>query len=127
MSARYDVIVIGVGGMGSATCYELARRGARVLGLEQFDIGHSRGSSHGQTRVIRTAYYEHPNYVPMVRKAFARWYDLEQQTGRKLLTECGCLNIGRAGSSLVEGVRQSAREHGLRVKELSGLELHRGC
>jgi sarcosine oxidase len=126
-AAKYDVIVIGVGGMGSATCFELARRGVRVLGLEQFDIGHDRGSSHGQTRVIRTAYYEHPSYVPLVRRSFERWYDLEQRTDRKLLTECGCVNIGRAGSMILDGVRQAAREHGLRVKELSGVELREWC
>src|SRR5438552_1379222 len=64
MSNHYDVIVIGLGGMGSAATFELARRGARVLGLEQFARGHDQGSSHGQTRIIRTAYYEHPDYVP---------------------------------------------------------------
>src|SRR5437764_9433714 len=87
----YDVIVIGVGGIGSAALFELARRGRRVLGLEQFALGHDRGSSHGRTRIIRTAYYEHPGYVPLVRRAFERWYDLEQRQGRHLLTECGLL------------------------------------
>jgi sarcosine oxidase len=124
-AAKYDVIVIGVGGMGSATCFELARRGARVLGLEQFEPGHDRGSSHGQTRVIRTAYYEHPCYVPLVHRSFERWRELEQHTGRKLLTDCGCLNIGRPDSSVVAGVRQSALEHGLRVEELAGTEMRR--
>ncbi len=122
-AAHCDVIVIGIGGMGSATCFELARRGVRVVGLEQFEIGHDRGSSHGQTRVIRTAYYEHPCYVPLVRRSFERWRDLEQHTGRKLLTDCACLNIGRPGSSVVEGVRQAAREHRLAVEELSGAEV----
>jgi len=121
----YDVIVIGVGGMGSATCFELARRGARVLGLEQFEPGHDRGSSHGQTRVIRTAYYEHPCYVPLVRRSFEGWRELEQRTGRTLLTDCGCLNIGRAGSSVLEGVRQSAGQHDLKVEELSGAAIRR--
>ena len=62
----YDVIVLGIGGMGSATLFELARRGRRVLGLEQFALGHDQGSSHGHTRIIRKAYYEHPDYVPLV-------------------------------------------------------------
>src|SRR5205085_4561071 len=66
----YDAIVLGLGGMGSAAVFELARRGRRVLGLEQFPLVHSRGSSHGHTRIIRTAYYEHPNYVPLVRRAY---------------------------------------------------------
>src|SRR5436305_8229846 len=87
----YDVIVVGVGGMGSATVYELARRGRRVLGLEQLSLGHDQGSSHGHTRIIRQAYYEHPAYVPLVQRAYQRWHALEQQVSRPLLTECGCL------------------------------------
>src|SRR2546421_8980187 len=117
-AANYDVIVIGVGAMGSATCFELARRGVRVLGLEQFEPGHDRGSSHGQTRVIRTAYFEHPSYVPLVRRAFARWYELEQISGSKLLTECECLNVGAPASAIVQGVRLATMEHGLPVAEL---------
>ena len=88
MAQSFDVIVLGVGGMGSATCFELARRGRRVLGLEQFPLVHDRGSSHGHTRIIRTTYAEHPCYVPLVRRAFERWYELEQLTGKHLLTEC---------------------------------------
>jgi sarcosine oxidase len=125
MSTSYDVIVLGVGGMGSATLYELARRGRRVLGLDQFPLVHDRGSSHGQTRIIRRAYYEHPDYVPLVRRAYERWYDLEQLTGRHLLTECDCLTIGPPGGELVAGVRRSAREHGLSVEELSAAEMGR--
>ena len=121
----YDVIVLGVGGMGSAACFELARRGRRVLGLEQFPLVHSRGSSHGHTRIIRTAYYEHPNYVPLLRRAWDRWYDLEQRTGRHLLTECPCLNVGPAGGELVNGVRASVREHGLAAEEVSAAEIAR--
>jgi sarcosine oxidase len=125
MAAPFDVIVLGVGGMGSAACYELARRGRRVLGLEQFPLVHSRGSSHGHTRIIRTAYAEHPGYVPLVRRAFERWYELEQVTGRHLLTECTCLNAGVPGSELVEGVRASVRQHGLAAEELTGTEINR--
>src|SRR5439155_4440450 len=76
MDERFDVIVVGVGGMGSAACYHLARRGVRVLGLEQFDIPHNKGSSHGFTRMIRSAYYEHPDYVPLVQRAFDLWKQL---------------------------------------------------
>src|SRR3954469_21088373 len=125
MSNSFDVIVLGVGGMGSAACFELARRGRRVLGLEQFPLVHARGSSHGHTRIIRTAYYEHPNYVPLLRRAWERWYELEQLTGRHLLTECGCLNAGPADGELVNGVRASAREHGLPVEELTADEIAR--
>src|SRR6478672_9247893 len=120
MAQTFDVIVLGVGGMCSAACLEMARRGRRVLGLEQFPLVHARGSSHGHTRIIRTAYYEHPGYVPLVRRAFEKWYDLEQLTGRHLLTECPCLNIGQPGSEHVEGVRASVREHGLAAREVTG-------
>ena len=125
MSNTYDVIVLGVGGMGSATLFELARRGRRVLGLEQFAPGHDQGSSHGHTRVIRQAYYEHPAYVPLARRAYERWYELEQLTGRHLFTECGCLNIGPPDGELVTGVNQSATEHGLPVERFSAAELRR--
>lgn len=125
MPRTFDVIVLGVGGMGSATCYELARRGRRVLGLEQFPLVHAHGSSHGHTRIIRTAYYEHPGYVPLVRRAFDRWHDLEQATGRHLLTECACLNMGPTDGELVNGVRAAAREHGLEVEELDGAGIAR--
>ncbi|MDB5312935.1 MAG: soxA [Gemmataceae bacterium] len=125
MSRTFDAIVLGVGGMGSAACFELARRGRRVLGLEQFPLVHDRGSSHGHTRIIRTAYYEHPNYVPLLRRAFARWYELEQLTGRHLLTECPALNIGPTDGELVSGVRASVREHGLAAAELTAPEIAR--
>lgn len=125
MANVYDVIVLGVGGMGSAAVFEFARRGRRVLGLEQFYLGHDRGSSHGHTRVIRQAYYEHPAYVPLARRAYERWYDLEQRTGRHLFTECGCLTIGPPGGELAEGVRRSANEHRLPVEELTGPEISR--
>jgi sarcosine oxidase len=122
---RYDVIVLGVGGMGSAALFELARRGRRVLGLEQFDLVHDRGSSHGHTRVIRKAYYEHPNYVPLARRAYERWYELEQRRGVHLFTECGCLSIGPADGELVPGGRRSAAEHGLPIENFTAAELRR--
>jgi sarcosine oxidase len=125
MAQSFDVIVLGVGGMGSAVCFELAARGRRVLGLEQFPLVHDRGSSHGHTRIIRTAYAEGPAYVPLVRRAFEKWYDLEQLTGRHLLTECPCLNAGAPGSEHVEGVRTSVREHKLAADELTGDEINR--
>src|SRR5271165_1007526 len=106
--SNFDVIVVGVGGMGSATVFELARRGYRVLGLEQHTLGHDQGSSHGHTRIIRQAYYEHPAYVPLVQRSQERWYELEQTVGRHLLTSCGCLSIGRPDSQLLTGIRESA-------------------
>jgi sarcosine oxidase len=123
--STFDVIVIGVGGMGSAAVFELARRGRRVLGLEQLPLGHDQGSSHGHTRIIRKAYYEDPDYVPLVTRAFQRWYDLEQREGRHLLTECPCLSIGPPDSPMLQGVRRSAAEHALPVEVLDGDELRR--
>ena len=77
MAERYDAIVIGLGGMGSATAFHLARRGRRVLGLEQFELAHERGSSHGLTRIIRLAYHEDPSYVPLLRRSYELWHELE--------------------------------------------------
>ena len=119
----FDAIVVGLGGMGSAALFELARRGRRVLGLEQFVPGHDQGSSHGQTRIIRQAYYEHPAYVPLVRRAYERWYDLEQRQGVHLLTTCPCLSIGPPDGELVEGVRRSAAEHSLLIENLTAAEM----
>jgi len=121
----YDVIVIGLGGMGSATSATLARRGQKVLGLEQFDRGHAMGSSHGHSRIIRTAYFEHPNYVPMCRAAFSLWYDLEQRHGRQFLIDCPCLTIGTPDSELVTGVRSAAKRHHLEMESLDHEELRR--
>lgn len=121
----FDVIVIGADGMGSAAAFELARRRRSVLALEQFPLVHDRGSSHGHTRIIRRAYYEHPAYVPLVRRAFERWYDLEQRTGRHLLTECNCLGLGPPDGEVVNGVLASAREHGLAVDRLDPAALRR--
>jgi sarcosine oxidase len=125
MHGTYDVIVLGVGGMGSAAAFELARRGRRVLGLEQFPFVHDRGSSHGQTRIIRKAYFEHPGYVPLLCRAYERWYDLEQRVGRHLFTECGCLTIGRHDSELVTGTRHAAQLHRLPIEEVLPAELRR--
>ncbi len=77
----YDVIVVGVGGMGSAACWQLARRGRRVLGLERFDIPHAMGSSHGVSRIIRLPYYEDPAYVPLLRRAYELWAEGVRETG----------------------------------------------
>src|SRR5262245_15728155 len=119
----FDVIVIGAGGMGAAAAFQLARRVRSVLALEQFPLVHDRGSSHGHARIISRAYYDHPAYVPLVRRAFERWYDLEQRTGRHLLTECGCLSIGPPEGEVVNGVLASAREHGIAVEPLAANEL----
>ena len=105
----YDAIVAGVGGMGSAAVYHLARRGAKVLGLEQFDIPHELGSSHGATRIIRLAYAEHPNYVPLLRRAYELWRELEAQAGEQLLIITGGFDIGEAQGSIVRGSLEDVR------------------
>jgi sarcosine oxidase len=123
-SARnYDVIVIGVGAMGGAAAWQLAQRGYRVLALDQFAPPHQRGSSHGRTRVIRTAYYEHPAYVPLVRRAFMLWYDLEQITGRHLLTPCQCLNLGPSDGTLIPALKATVEQHQLPAQLLSAAEI----
>src|ERR1700744_4033319 len=103
MHRTFDVIVAGVGGMGSATCYQLARRGVRVLGLEKFEIGHAMGSSHGLTRILRLAYFEGSAYVPLVRRARELWIETGKAAGERLFFEVGALDIGRQGSGIVEG------------------------
>jgi sarcosine oxidase len=120
---HYDCIVVGVGGVGSAALYHLAQREARILGLDRFPPGHDRGSSHGDTRLIRLAYFEHPNYVPMLRRAYKLWAELAELCGQPLYHETGLLELSHAGGVVVPGVLVSAREHGLEVEELSASEV----
>ncbi|MFL6795969.1 MAG: N-methyl-L-tryptophan oxidase [Xanthobacteraceae bacterium] len=111
--ADFDVIVCGLGVMGSAALYQLARRGQRVLGLERFTPGHERGSSHGETRVIRLGYFEHPSYVPLLQRAYELWRELEKEARRPLLPITGILEIGAPASALVKGTLASAQLHRL--------------
>ncbi len=109
----YDVIVVGVGGMGSAAVYHLAKRGQRVLGLEQYDIPHQQGSSHGISRIIRLAYYEHPSYVPLLHRAYELWWALERTVQERLLHVTGAMNIGTETSEVFAGALKSVQEHNL--------------
>jgi sarcosine oxidase len=118
-SRRFDVIVVGVGAMGSATCHQLAKRGVRVLGLEQFGIPHSLGSSHGESRMIRLCYYEHPDYVPLLHRAYQLWDELEQAAGSRLLFKTGGVYMGDQDSEFIRGTLRAAREHRLPHEELS--------
>lgn len=111
--------------MGSAAVDHLAQRGRRVLGIEQFAPGHSNGSSHGTSRVIRLAYFEHPDYVPLLLRAFELWDRLERDSGRPILTLTGGLMIGRPESEVVSGSLRSARQHGLAHDMLDAREIHR--
>ena len=122
---RYDAIVVGLGVMGAATVAELARRGRRVLGLEQFPLPHARGSSQGGTRIIREAYFEHPLYVPLVQRAYEQWQALERRTGRRLLIPTGGLTIGPPDGRLVAGALASARTHGLPHEILDAADVTR--
>jgi sarcosine oxidase len=121
----YDVIVLGLGGMGSATLFHLARRGLRVLGLERFDLVHEHGSSHGLTRIIRLAYWEHPTYVSLLRRAYQLWRELEDLSGERLLHVTGSVDAGPAGGSVFEGALRSSELHGLPHEVMDGAELHR--
>jgi sarcosine oxidase len=124
-SGRYDVIVLGVGAMGSATAYQLARRGKRVLGLEQFSIPHTMGSSHGYTRIIRLAYYEHPSYVWLLRRAYELWREIQREVGEQLLYITGSIDAGPEDSWVFQGSWESCKLHDLPHEVLTGAELHR--
>ncbi len=121
----YDVAVIGLGVMGSAAAWRLARRGLKVVGLEQFAPAHDRGSSHGKSRVIRQAYFEHPDYVPLVLRAYELWRELEKETGRELLLKTGGLMIGPPESPIVRGSLESARVHSIPHRLLAAEDLRR--
>jgi sarcosine oxidase len=120
--AHYDVIVAGVGAMGSAAAYQLAKRGRRVLGLERFDIPHAMGSSHGVNRIIRLAYFEHPLYVPLLRRAYELWRETETAFGEQLLYITGGLDAGPPDSRVVTGSLAACREHGLAHEVLDARE-----
>jgi sarcosine oxidase len=119
VSERYDAIVVGIGGMGSAALYHLARRGRRVLGLERFDVPHELGSSHGVTRIIRLAYFEHSDYVPLLRRAYELWRELEGEAGEQLLYTTG---IVEGGERIYEGVLRSCVDHDLPHEAITGAE-----
>jgi sarcosine oxidase len=122
-SNHYDVIVLGVGSMGAATCYHLARRGLKVLGLEQFSIPHEKGSYTGQTRIIRKAYFEHPGYVPLLHRAYSNWNDLEELSERKIYFKTGLVYIGAPMHPIIRGVKKASALFKLDVEELTHEEL----
>lgn len=119
----YDVVVVG--GMGSATIYHSARRNAKVLGLEQFDIPHELGSSHGVSRIIRLAYAEDPKYVPLVKRAYELWRELEKRVGERLLIKTGGIDAGLENSATVKGALRSCAIHHLSHELLSADSLRR--
>ena len=121
--AHYDAIVIGTGGVGSAALFHLARRGVRALGLDRFPPGHDRGSSHGATRIIRQAYFEHADYVPLLLRAYELWAELSERQGRPLYHETGLLEIGPAQGEVVPGVLASSKRHQLAIEDLTAREV----
>jgi sarcosine oxidase len=125
MTGNYDCIVLGVGGFGSGALYHLARRGARVLGIERFGVAHDRGSSHGETRIIRKAYFEHPDYVPLLHRAYELWHELEHETNRQLLHPIGLFIAGHPTCESVSGTVLAAEQHGLPIERLSAAEARR--
>jgi sarcosine oxidase len=122
---HYDAIVIGLGAMGSSACRYLSQRGAAVLGLEQHAIPNTEGSSHGFSRMIRLAYYEHPDYVPLLRKAYALWDELDLAGSQRLFLRTGTLYLGAAGSELVGGSSKSAGIHHIPHEMLDATEIRR--
>lgn len=124
MSKRYEVIVIGVGGMGSAAAYHLASRGIDTLGIERFDIPHSMGSSHGITRIIRRGQYENPEYVPLAERSYELWRELEAITDRDLLHVIGGVDAGPPEGEVFPNSRESCREHNIEHEILSGREVN---
>ena len=123
-SRPYNAIVIGLGAMGSATLFHLAKRGSRVVGFEQFQPANPFGSSHGDSRIIRETYFEHPLYVPLVRRAHELWRELEETSGKTLMNINGGLMIGPRDGAVINGTLRSAREHSLPHTILSAEEVH---
>ena len=118
----YDVIVIGCGGFGSSAMFHLAQRGLKVIGIDQFHPPHDRGSSHGETRIIRKAYFEHPSYVPLLHRAWELWEELSESVDERLIEQRDLLMAGSPGSEVIEGARLSARLYGLPMENLTAAE-----
>lgn len=115
----YDLAVVGLGGMGSAVLAQAATRGTRVIGLEQYRPAHDRGSSHGRARMIRKAYFESTDYVPLLQRAYQLWRELERNSGQSLLQVTGVLSVGGAESEIIAGTRRASALHSLPLENLS--------
>jgi len=119
---NFDVIVVGVGSMGAAACFQLAKRGVRVLGLERFDIPNTMGSAGGFSRMIRLAYFEHPDYVPLLRRSYTLWEELAVNLGHDVIFITGGLMLGPPGAAVLEGSIRSVRQHNLPHELLDAAE-----
>ncbi len=125
MTQNFDAVVVGTGGWGSAALYHLARRGVKVCGVEQFEAGHERGSSHGDSRIIRMAYFMHPDYVPVLRRAYALWRELEAESDTSLMTLNGLLCLGEPDGLLIRGLEQCYTTHAIDHERLTPTEAMR--
>lgn len=111
MNKQFDYIVIGVGSMGSSTCYHLAKSGATVLGIEQFELAHDKGAHSGQSRIVRKAYFEHPDYIPLLERAYQNWQEIEKVSGKKMYHETGIFYAGPIGHTIIESIRSAAAQY----------------
>jgi len=123
--AQFDVVVVGLGATGAAALHRLARRGVRALGIERLTPGHDQGSSHGESRIIRLGYFEHPSYVPLLRRAYALWRELEAEIKTRLLHITGIVEIGPPGGEVVSGTLAASRLHGLPHEVMNAAETMR--
>lgn len=119
MKQHVDYLVLGLGGIGSSALYHLSKRGLDVLGLEQYGIAHDLGSSHGETRIIRKAYFEHPNYIPLLQRAYELWKELEQDSGQSLFNQCGLMVAGPTDGAVIRGVHLAEELYGVEVESVS--------
>lgn len=119
MAKQFDVIVAGIGSMGSAACYCLSKQGANVLGIEQFDIPHDQGSHAGQSRIIRKAYFEHPDYVPLLHRAYENWATIERETSTQLYFETGLYYAGSPENELIKGTKLAAAQHQIQLDNIA--------
>lgn len=119
MSSTYDVIIIGLGGVGSSAAWHMTNQGIRVLGIDQFHPPHDRGSTHGETRIIRKAYFEHPSYVPLLCRAYDLWAKLEESIEEKLFHRTGLLEIGPENGLIIPNIKQCAMQFGLPIEQMS--------
>lgn len=118
-----QVVVIGAGAMGAAAAYHLARRGADVAAFDRFDVPNAMGSSGGESRMIRMCYYEHPDYVPLLRRSYELWGELTDEAHQPILEVTRGLFVGTAASALVSGAMKAAKEHGLDHDVLTNADL----
>ena len=127
MSQSFDIAIVGLGAMGSAAAYHLTRRHKTVVAFDSYLPPHSMGSTHGESRVIREAYFEHPLYVPLAQRAYQSWHELEAQASEHLLVQTGGVLLGPPDGTLISGTRLSADRHGLNYEMLQARVSHCVC